>query len=351
MNATIEPKNEGFLAETLFHFLGTGDDERLLDVFDLIVQRGLLLTVGNKEGKLDRFPVQMVGGGCEFLEVMQHARVCFTDIPEKFLSTHCQEYGKFGLGFSRKTILEWGGNPVIYVPNDPAPSTLENSMSNVLYCLHRVSPLMDKLRDCLAILNNLMPINERAMDGENGASYIEYINQTEQSVQRMAAFVKEMGKDYQYLYEREWRIVDGAKIYGIDPTRELSDDEYRELGAKCTRWTKPLEMSESLSRKYVHTRMLQFFRFFNGLSGKSVSQAIEVILVPSNATKRRVAAYIADHRDNFQAGGPAIRVIGQRSCGFPSIPRMTVQDFQSAARRLASAIWSGVMTCSKFIRL
>jgi hypothetical protein len=315
VSTTSESKSEDFLGETLFHFLGDGDDERLLDVFDSIVRRGLLLTVGNKEGKLDRFPVQMVGGGYEFLEVMQHARVCFTDIPEKLLSTHCQEYGKFGLGFSRKTILEWGGNPVIYVPNHPAPGTLETSMPDLLYCLHRVSPLMDKLRDCLAILNAAMPISERAMDGENGAFYIDYINGAEQSVRRMWAFVKEMSSqkanDYQYLYEREWRIVDGALIQGVDPTRELSDDEYRELGSKCARWTRPLDMSESLSRKHVHTRMLQLFRFFNGLSDKSVSQAIEVILVPSDATKGRVTAYIADHRDNFRPGGPAIRVFGE----------------------------------------
>jgi hypothetical protein len=39
MSAASEGENEGFLGETLFHFLGTGDDERLLDVFNSIVQR------------------------------------------------------------------------------------------------------------------------------------------------------------------------------------------------------------------------------------------------------------------------------------------------------------------------
>ena len=48
MSNPSEPKEESFLGETLFHFLGNGDDERLLDVFDSIVRRGLLLTVGNK---------------------------------------------------------------------------------------------------------------------------------------------------------------------------------------------------------------------------------------------------------------------------------------------------------------
>ena len=97
-------KKEGFLSETLFHFLGTGDDGRLFDIFNSIVRRGLLLTVGNKEGKLDQFPVPLVDGQIALIELMQHARVCFTDIPEQHLSGHCEEYGEFGIGFARKTI-------------------------------------------------------------------------------------------------------------------------------------------------------------------------------------------------------------------------------------------------------
>jgi hypothetical protein len=315
MSNPSEPKEDSFLGETLFHFLGNGDDERLIDVFDSIVRRGLLLTVGNKEGKLDRLPVEMFGEDRKLLDVMQHARVCFTDIPEKLLSGHSQEYGKFGIGFSRKTILEWGGNPVVYVPNHPAPGTLETSMAGMLYCLHRASPLMDRLKECLATINASMPVEERHMDGENGAIFINYIDQFEKSTQRVLSFVKvmssEKANDYQYLYEREWRVVDGAvKQGGEDPTRELSDDEYKELSAKCARWEKPLEMSEGLSRKHPHTSMLQFFRLFNGISGKTVSQAIEVILVPSDAIKGRVAAYIADHPNKFRRGGPAIRVFG-----------------------------------------
>lgn len=299
----------------------------VLDVFDSIVRRGLLLTVGNKEGKLDCFPVEMVGGVREHLEIKQHARVCFTDIPEKMLSAHCQEYGKFGIGFSRKTVLEWGGNPVIYVPNHPDRNTLETSMAGMLYCLHRVAPLMERLKECL---ERLVPL-----DGKDGVRFIEYIDQTEQSVRRMLGFVKEMSSqeenDYKYLYEREWRIVDGAMKQGVEFTRELSNDEYRELAAKCERWNKPLEMSETLSRKYPHTSMLQFFRFFNGLPGKTVSQAIEAILVPSETTMQSVATYIANHSDNFCPGAPQFgylvrkkpihrhRVPDKKLCGSMSI--------------------------------
>jgi hypothetical protein len=48
------------LSETLFHFLGSGDDDQLFDTFDSIARRGLLMTVGNKEGKLDTFSLTRI---------------------------------------------------------------------------------------------------------------------------------------------------------------------------------------------------------------------------------------------------------------------------------------------------
>ena len=113
---TVAVNRAGFLGETLFHFLGTGEDESLFDIFDSIVRRGLLMTVGNKDGKLDRFPVQ-TDRGVELLEVMQYARVCFTDIPEEMLASHCEHYGKFGFGFSRAAELRRGRrHPVLAGP-------------------------------------------------------------------------------------------------------------------------------------------------------------------------------------------------------------------------------------------
>ena len=305
---TKKPNNDAFLGETLFHFLGIGAEDGLFGIFDSIVRRGLLLTVGNKDGKLDCFSVMMVDDDCEALEVMQHARVCFTDIPENLLSEHGQQYGKFVIGFSRKTILEWGGNPVIYVPNHPDRDTFETSMAITLYCLHRVPSLMDRLKECLTRLN--VPLG-----GDDGASFLQYVDQTEKSFLRLMAFVKEMSSqranDYRYLYEREWRIVDGAMKQGVDFTREISDEEYRELAANCERWRRPLEMSDRLLQKHPHTSMLQFFRFFNGLTGKTVSQAIDVILVPSDVMKRRVVAYVEDHASYFSSGGLRISIFGE----------------------------------------
>ncbi len=110
-------QRDAYLGETLYHFIGTGSDDDLMYIFDSIVRRGLLMTVGDKSGTLDRLSFDAVGNTVVTYEIMQKARVCFTDIPRDKLYDHSGEYGRFGVGFSRKTIISWGGNPVLYVPN------------------------------------------------------------------------------------------------------------------------------------------------------------------------------------------------------------------------------------------
>jgi Putative abortive phage resistance protein AbiGi, antitoxin len=298
------------MSETLFHFLGNGDDERLFDVFDSIVRRGLLLTVGDKHGKLDQFPVRLTGGQTALVEVMQHARVCFTDIPEQHLAGHCEEYGKFGIGFARKTILSWGGNPVIYMPNYPDPDTLETSMGSLLYFLHRIPLLTAALKAYMTPGNTPLIINQTTLVGADREAYI---NGAELSLRRMWAFVKEMSSgpdDYQFLYEREWRIVDGAVRDGVDLTRELTDDEVKELAKKCKRWMKPLDVKTDTKFVPAHQHMLQFFRFFNGLAGMTVAQAITSILVPNADLGARVERYLEEHPERFGNPTPIVKIFG-----------------------------------------
>jgi hypothetical protein len=107
-------QRDAYLGETLYHFIGKGSDDDLLDVFDSIDRRGLLMTVGDKNGTLDRLSFDGVDNTVVTYEIMQKARVCFTDIPRDKLYDHSGEYGKFGVGFSRKTIISWGGNPVFF---------------------------------------------------------------------------------------------------------------------------------------------------------------------------------------------------------------------------------------------
>jgi hypothetical protein len=101
---------EGYIGTTLYHFLPNA-----FDIFISIMKRGLLCSVGNK-GRLDKFEVLLQAGRIAF-DIWQHPRVCFTDIPRDHLRVHAERYGKFALGFSRNTILNWNGGPVWYMNN------------------------------------------------------------------------------------------------------------------------------------------------------------------------------------------------------------------------------------------
>jgi hypothetical protein len=269
-----------------------------------------LLTLGNKQGRLDRFRVSLSDGTVETVEIMQRARACFTDIPESHLATHGEEYGRFGIGFSRETVLSWGGNPVIYLPNHPSAHTLESTMGSMLYMQHRIPLLLAALKACIAPGNANLTINQKTLAG---AERDQYIHQAELSLQYMWSFVKEMSgdkNDYHYLYEREWRIVEGGLHNGTSGARLLSNEEAKELAAKCPRWNDPIQMEADNLRQFPHQHAHQFFCFFTGIPEKSISQGMQTLLVPNEALKSRVQEHVQRHPEFFGKIKPDVRVFG-----------------------------------------
>src|SRR5438093_11530017 len=51
----------------------------------------------------------------EFQERMK--MVCFTDIPLRLSAFHCQQFRRFGIGFHKSKMIEYGANPVFYTTN------------------------------------------------------------------------------------------------------------------------------------------------------------------------------------------------------------------------------------------
>jgi hypothetical protein len=98
----------------LFHCWHSDDTAAARYVLESICEKGLLLTTN--AATLDSFAIDR-GKGVVQVEVMQHPRVCFTDIPIELLAEHGQRYGKYGVGFRRETIIDWGGLPAWYLPN------------------------------------------------------------------------------------------------------------------------------------------------------------------------------------------------------------------------------------------
>jgi hypothetical protein len=291
----------GYISETLYHFLP--NDFR---VFTLIVEKGLLCSVGNK-GKLDRFEVTLKEEGITTFDVWQHPRVCFTDIPRGYLSVHAAKYGGIGLGFTRETILDWGGSPVWYVNNRASrDGTSDNGA--ILHGLHRFGPLIDILMREVKLQNKMLKFHSgREMRGKEAESYLK---KAISSLYQMFSFVKEIfpadEDDPDYLSEREWRIVADGTAAFPPPTAH----EKRQLIKQNGIWGCPPETTDSdILSRFGKRPMVEEFCYFRGTPGeKAISQAIEVILVPDERVKARIARFIAKRPESFRTGGPDISV-------------------------------------------
>jgi hypothetical protein len=182
MEQDVTPE-ASYISETLYHFLP--DD---FGVFTSIVKNGLLCSVGNK-GKLDRFAVTLQGEGVKQFDIWQHPRVCFTDIAKEHLGSHVKKYGKFGLGFSRETILRWGGSPVWYLNNHASPDGTSDGGNAILYQLLRFSNIVDHMMTLVKKQNQKLFVAGKLIDGQDAERYI-YGAIT--SLFQMLSFVKEM---------------------------------------------------------------------------------------------------------------------------------------------------------------
>ena len=137
-----------YLSDTLFHFWGKGMDEQgQLKVFDSVIQNGLLLTCGNKDF-IDQFQYYRYSSKqVERIRLKQWARVCFTEVPRDKLSIIQEKFGSFGIGFSRKIILQWGGCPVWYLPNYYEQETQYGRVAISLTNLIQLIDLLQSMKD------------------------------------------------------------------------------------------------------------------------------------------------------------------------------------------------------------
>jgi hypothetical protein len=119
-------------------------------ILESICEKGLLLTTNAVT--LDTFAIDR-GKGVVQMEVMQHPRVCFTDIPIEFLAEHGQRYGKYGAGFRRETIIDWGGLPAWYLPNYWGNKTLKVAGPVLVNGLHAAMDATQHLQVLAAEFN------------------------------------------------------------------------------------------------------------------------------------------------------------------------------------------------------
>jgi hypothetical protein len=308
--------------DLLFHCWSHADREAGHRIFQSIVEKGFLLTINS--GPLDSFQYN-AGGKVAQMDVMQLARVCFTEIPLGQLHTH--GYGHFGVGFSRPTMVDWGACPAWYLPNHPGDRTMKESGAEVIRGLHASAVGLDNMRaivrDIPPTLKQHIPAQYLSRDFDfevkfthgstlKGPSLLDWITQSEHSLRRTLSFIKELSprsmEDFRYLYEREWRIVDGVAFKGKTVFRPLIDAEKSELCNIRNAWAEKIKSDDiNVQLRYGNTRLVDHFRYFNGFD-HPVSRMIEVILVPDRAAKRHVQDYVDAHRAIFRTNVPRVQL-------------------------------------------
>jgi hypothetical protein len=364
LTPAAQAERDAYLGETLYHFIGTGSDDEFMYIFDSIVRRGLLMTVGDKSGMLDRLSYEVQGNTIFSYEIMQKARVCFTDIPADKLYNHSGEYGQFGIGFSRQTVISWGGNPVFYVPNH-VDGPITSIMGGLIHGLVQAGQWVEHLERYSS--GGLEPFMRPGLFGTNdlplivgdqwftGAARRELLFRGRDAIEQILAFVKQMShkdiNDYRYLYEREWRVVAGISVNDQLLARALTLEEKTELGARRPRWCQPLEVHDRPCYFKDHVAMIDLFRLFNGVGQRTVAQCITQILVPHIDVMKRVVDYIVEHRAQFGAVTPRVRlmqsaentwtILGDRSrqpLSIDDLSRMVAALKESEKRAAASML-------------
>lgn len=315
--------NGEYIGTALFHFWQEEPRDRARKIFISIMTRGFLLTTTNR-GALDSFTVRDGDNQLRSIEVMQRPRICLTDIPFDLLSAHGAGYGRYGVGFSRETIVGWGGCPVWYLPNHHGGGTLKDNGPFMVNGLHAAMVAMEGYRALVEETERLWKagklkshfVTQRFTHGKPllGDDLLRWLLYGRDCIERALSFVKEMSpqdkEDFRYLYEREWRIVEGIQFSGKDPCRSLTDAEKSELCSLNPDWAKCLSTNDiNIEVRYQKEPIINSFRFFGRLADRErVSRKIEIVAVPDENEKRWVEGVISENKRLFKAGRPEIKV-------------------------------------------
>jgi hypothetical protein len=302
-------------SSVLFHCWNHTDVGSARLILESICKNGLLLTTNSST--LDSFSIDR-GKGVEQMEVMQQARVCFTDIPIDLLASHGQRYGKYGVGFHRQTIIDWGGLPAWYLPNYWNSKTLKVVGPVLVNALHAAMNAVDQLRALAAEFSaKNVPLSVTYQHGPTlQADELATQMQTVQNTIFMVlSFIKEMSpqsaEDNSYLFEREWRIIAGFGLVGQPPAfHTLTQDEKDRLCAARPVWRKERQSKDiNISSKYGAAPVIDSFQYFNGLPGQgTVAQLIDTILVPNATEAHWARTFLAEHVGDFGTTIPSVIV-------------------------------------------
>lgn len=99
MNA---PRDNGYISDYLIHWTGKKGDKLGASVLGTIASTLRLLLSYNRLHIFD------------WSHEVHEKMVCFTDVPLRHSSDHCERYGRFGIAFHKLKLMNVGAQPVFY---------------------------------------------------------------------------------------------------------------------------------------------------------------------------------------------------------------------------------------------
>jgi len=120
----------------------------------------------------------------------ESAMVCFTDIPLNKGKEHCSRFGKFGVGFNKIKMINYGANPALYTTGVHFKR------------IKKISNLLARMEDL-----------EKDREWKDEYEPYDFTEDETVAFQEVTDFLQEYSyknqddSDYVTYYQREWRII------------------------------------------------------------------------------------------------------------------------------------------------
>ncbi|UTW58854.1 hypothetical protein KFE96_00660 [Kordiimonas sp. SCSIO 12603] len=171
-------KSRNYVSNELVHWTGRAqNDESAMQALTSICQEKILRLSYCPNYVSDQFK-------------KESAMVCFTDIPLRFAKEHCAIFGRFGIGFNKKSMIEYGANPALYTTKQH----------------------FDRIKKLTELLSRMEDLEK---DREWKEAFGDYSFKEDETValQQVTGFLQEYSyrneddSEYVTYYQREWRLT------------------------------------------------------------------------------------------------------------------------------------------------
>ena len=171
-------KLRAYLNDTLVHWTGRGQkDSDAMKILSIICNEEIL--------RLSYCP-NYVSDEYE----PKSSRVCFTDIPLWHAKEHCKVFGRFGIGFNKERMIEYGANPALYTTGKHFKR------------IKNLANLLAKMEDL-----------EKDREWKEDLESYSFTEDETIAFQEVTDFLQEYShknkdhSDYVTYYQREWRLT------------------------------------------------------------------------------------------------------------------------------------------------